>query len=122
MAAGPEKPVPCGGNHLGGGADLYRISSHAKYRPKGAKIMFLILLQRWSARHHEEPAGQLPAPGPFPAAHPRQDAIVVVVVLVVVLWLVAHGYSVATALAAVAGADALAAAITSRVAAQAGDT
>lgn len=102
---------------MAGDASLYRISSCATYRPKGAGIMSLLPLRRWPARHLEEPPGRLPAPGPRPAARPRRDAIViVVVVLVAVAWLLARGYSAGTALSVVAGADALAAAIASRLA------
>ena len=78
--------------------------------------MSLLPQRRWSARSHEQPAGQLPAPGPFPAAQ-QQDAIVIyVVILVIVVWLLAHGYSATAALRIVALAGALAAAITSRLA------
>lgn len=42
--------------------------------------------------------------------------MIFVVVLVVVVWLLAHGYSAAAALGAVAGTGALAAAITSQLA------
>jgi hypothetical protein len=79
--------------------------------------MSLLPLRRRSARHHEEPMGELPAPGPFPAARQPQHAIgIFLVVLVVVIWLVAHGYSVDAALGAVAGAGVVAAAVTSRLA------
>ena len=78
--------------------------------------MSLLPLRRWPARHLEEPPSRLPAPGPRPIARPPQDAIVIiVVVLVAVIWLLAHGYSTATALSVVAGADAVAAAIVSRL-------
>ena len=79
--------------------------------------MSLLPLRHWPTDHLERPPGRLPAPGPRPAARPPRDTVViVVVVLVVVAWLLAHGYSAATALSVVAGADALAAAITSRLA------
>jgi hypothetical protein len=79
--------------------------------------MSLLPLRRWAARHHSEPSAELPAPGPFPTAQPTHDAnVIIVVVLGVVLWLLAHGYSVATALAALAGVDAFAAAIASQLA------
>jgi hypothetical protein len=100
----------------------YRISAQARDRMKGAGIMSLLPLRGWPARHLDEPAGWLPAPGSHPAPRPPRHAIViVVVVLAAAVWLVAHGYSAATALGVIAGADALAAAIASRLArAQAG--
>jgi hypothetical protein len=102
---------------VGRRCQLVRISSHAKYRPKGADIMPMLPPRRWPARY-KEPTWQLPAPGPFPGMQPPRDVIVIfVVVLVVVAWLVAHGYSVNTALGAVAAAGTFAAAIASRLAA-----
>jgi hypothetical protein len=79
--------------------------------------MSLLPLRSWSARHHGQPAGQLPAPGPFPAAQPQDAVVVFVVVLVVLVWLLAHGYSAAAAFRIVAVAGALAASITARLAA-----
>ena len=79
--------------------------------------MSLLPLRRWSARHHEERTGQLPAPGPFPAARrPLAATVIFVVVLVVVVWLLDRGYSADAAVGAVAGAGAVAAAIASRLA------
>jgi hypothetical protein len=78
--------------------------------------MSLLPVRRWPARRLEEPTGQLPAPGPHPSARqPRQAVVIIVVVLAAVAWLLAHGYSAATALGVVAGADALAAGIASRL-------
>jgi hypothetical protein len=81
--------------------------------------MPLLSLRRRSARHCEEPAAELPAPGPFPAAR-RQPAITVifVAVLAVVIWLLDRGYSADAAVGAVAGAGGVAAAIASRLAGQ----
>jgi hypothetical protein len=79
--------------------------------------MSLLPLRRWSARRHETPAGQLPAPGPFPKMRgPLATLVIFVVVLVVVVWLLVLGYSANVVLGTVAGADALAVAITSRLA------
>ena len=58
----------------------------------------------------------MPAAGPGPVSRraPSPHAVVIfVVVIVVVAWLLADGYSAGPALAVVAGAGALAAAITS---------
>lgn len=80
--------------------------------------MSLPMLSRWRTRTREEPAGILPAPGPFPAAQPPLQVIVVfVVVIVTVAWLLAHGYSIQAALEVVAGAGAVTAAIVSGLAA-----
>lgn len=79
--------------------------------------MSLLPLRRWSARHLEEQTGQLPAPGPFPAAwRPLAATVIFVVVLVVVVLLLDRGYSADAAVGAVAGAGAVAAAIASRLA------
>lgn len=59
----------------------------------------------------------LPAPGPFPAARPPRDAVVIfVVILIVVAWLLAHGCSASTAMEIAAGAGMLATGIASRLA------
>lgn len=83
--------------------------------------MSLLPLRRWSPRPSDQPACQLPVPGPFPIV--LQDAIVIfVVVLIVVVWLLAHGYSDEDALRIVTTVGALTASIASRrVAAEAGD-
>jgi hypothetical protein len=76
------------------------------------------MLPRWRARTREEPAGMLPAPGPFPGAQPPLHAIVVfVIVIVTVAWLLAHGYSIQAALEVVAGGAAVTAATVSCLAA-----
>jgi hypothetical protein len=65
-------------------------------------------------RRSEEPAPQLPAPGPSPVVQPLGRAVVIfVIVVVMVAWLLGHRYSAASALGVVSGAGALAAAVTS---------
>jgi hypothetical protein len=119
-STGTEGPALGGGNHRGppmpACTDLVsRQVPTAKYRQKGAEIMPMLPPRRWPARY-KEPTCQLPAPGPFPWMQPPRDVIVIfVVVLVVIAWLLAHGYSVNTALGAVAGAGAFTAAIASRL-------
>lgn len=94
-----------------------------QYEPKGAGIMSPLPLRPWRARHREKPTGQLPAPGPFPAAQrPTAAVVIFVVILVIVTWLLTLGYSATAALGVVASAGALAATITFRlVNAQPGD-
>ena len=76
--------------------------------------MSLPTLPRWRTRKPEEPAGELPAPGPYPPARPSRHAVVVlVIVIVATLWLLAHGYSIDTSLETVAAAGVLSAGIAS---------
>lgn len=76
--------------------------------------MSLPMLPRRRARQREEPKLVLPAPGPYPAAQPPRQAIVIfVIVIVTVVWLLAHGYSTDSALGITAGAGAITAGIRS---------
>jgi hypothetical protein len=76
----------------------------------------LRLLARRRARN-SRPQMILPAPGPSPAARPPGAAIVIfVVVLIVMGCLLDRGYTVQTALEAVAGAGVLSAVIVARLA------
>jgi hypothetical protein len=77
--------------------------------------MPLIPVPRRTARDRWQHC-QMPAPGPFPGRPSPHAVVIFVIVIVVVAWLLADGYSAATALTVVAGAGALAATITSRLA------
>lgn len=71
---------------------------------------------RRSRPRRDQRAG-LPAPGPFPAARPPREAVVIfVVILIVMAWMLARGCSVSTAMETAGGAGVLAGGIASRLA------
>lgn len=70
---------------------------------------------RRSTPRRDQPVG-LPAPGPFPAARPPREVVVIfVVILIVMAWMLTHGCSVSTAMETAAGAGVLAAGVASRL-------
>lgn len=72
---------------------------------------------RRRSRPRRNPPESLPAPGPFPAARPPREAVVIfVVILVVMAWMLARGYSASTVTEIAAGAGVLACGIVSRLA------
>lgn len=78
--------------------------------------MSLPASRRRSRPGRDRPEG-LPAPGPFPAARPPWEAVIIfVVILVVMAWILAHGCSANTAIETAAGAGVLAAGIACRLA------